>query len=273
MSHNQYLPGYKQISHHEWRTAENSAAFLLPTIKSQYAANPKLKLLDVGTGPGTIARDFAKLIPNGHVTATDLSEEVLAKAEKLGQEDKLSNISWQKADVWALPFEDETFDIVHTHQMLIHLIKPVEALKEMLRVTKKGGVVAAKDGDLEMWSFYPLTPGLKRFHQVLLETHERNGSSAVAGRQLVSWALQAGVKRDQIKAGFSCWSYSDEADRQMWGQSMADRIKHGQMRQKAVEFGIMKDEEAEGMYNAWIEWKNSDEGTMGMMNGEILAFK
>lgn len=267
-----YLPGYKQISHHEWRTAENSVAYLLPTLSSHYAANPSLCLLDVGTGPGTIAADFAQRIPNGHVTATDLSEEVLTKARNYCGV-RLPNITFQQANVFSLPFEDESFDFVHTHQMLCHLHEPVKALKEMLRVTKKGGVLAVKEADLRMWFFYPELPALGKFHDMLCKTHEGNGASTTAGRQLVSWAVKAGAKRSQIKPSFGTACYCDEADRLMWGKSMGERAVNGEMKKKALAAGIIKEGEAEEMGAAWDEWMNNEEATFGLVNGEILVFK
>ena len=48
-------------------------------------------------------------------------------------------------DVYALPFEDDSFDVTHAHQVLQHVADPVAALREMARVTRPGGIVAARD--------------------------------------------------------------------------------------------------------------------------------
>ena len=79
--HNQYLPGYKasQVIHHEWRTAENSAAYIIPKLVSLREQNPQLSFLDVGAGSGTISVGLAKYIPEGKVTATDLSDVILER--------------------------------------------------------------------------------------------------------------------------------------------------------------------------------------------------
>lgn len=135
-SHNTYLPGYaaSNVKHHEWRTAENSAMYLMTPLQSMAKGNPKLTLLDVGAGSGTISASLAKYMPHGHVTATDLSEKILERAADHAKEVGVSNISFQPASVYELPFPDNSFNVVHAHQMLCHLDSPVEALKEMIRV-------------------------------------------------------------------------------------------------------------------------------------------
>src|SRR3954451_6443557 len=50
---------------HRWRTAENSAAYLLPRLR------PGLDVLDVGCGPGTITLDLARIVGAGHAVGVD----------------------------------------------------------------------------------------------------------------------------------------------------------------------------------------------------------
>lgn len=219
---NTYLPGYKapQVKHHEWRTAENSAAYLLPTLRSMAQHSPRLNLLDVGTGSGTMATSLASYIPEGHVTATDLSDDILSRARDLAASHS-ANITFKQANAYELPFPDATFDLTHTHQMLAHLGAPVDAIREMLRVTKPGGVVAIRESDLKMWCHWPELAGLGRYLDVLLQTHEAAGGSTTAGRQLVSWAMAAGAPRENITASYGTWCFSTAADRNAFGRSPA----------------------------------------------------
>src|SRR6059058_4300608 len=72
-----YLHGHHEsvLRSHRWRTAENSAAYLLPRLRSGQ------RLLDVGCGPGTITVDLASRVAPGAVLGIDPSEEVVARAQ------------------------------------------------------------------------------------------------------------------------------------------------------------------------------------------------
>lgn len=215
--HNAYMPGYNQVKHHEWRTAENSAAYLLPTLREMVKVNPQLSLLDVGAGSGTISASMAQYMPHGHVTATDLSAEILESAAEHARGRGVTNISFQTASIYELPFPDDHFDVVHASMVLSHLDSPVEAYREMLRVTKPGGVMANRESDLRMACFYPDTAAMNLFQEVLIKTMEATSGTARAGTQLVHWAMQAGVGREQITPSFGTWMYASPEDRRMWG--------------------------------------------------------
>lgn len=219
---NKYGPGYasQHVKHHEWRTAENSAAHLIPRLQTMAMKNPQIKMLDVGAGSGTISASLAKYIPEGHVTATDISEEILTRAKQYAKSKGVHNLDVQQANVYQLPFPDSTFDITHAHQVLCHLDTPSDAIRELVRVTKPGGVVALRESDMHMWCFWPELPGLLKFHETQIKTLISNGGQDKGGRQLVSWVIKAGVARENITASFGTWCYSALEDRQAWGECL-----------------------------------------------------
>lgn len=216
-THNTYLPGYTEVEHHKLRTAENCSAYLLPTLRSAYAIKPNLRFLDVGAGSGTITTSLARYMPKGTVIAFDLSADILSQAAAHAKTEGVTNIEFQTGSVYALPFDDDSFDIVHTHQMLCHLDTPLAALTEMLRVCRPGGTVAIRECDMRMWSFWPQLPALEKFLDIQLVTHEAGGGTNVAGPQLISWALKCGVPRERVKASMGTWCYSEGWERRVWG--------------------------------------------------------
>ncbi|KAI9662378.1 MAG: hypothetical protein M1821_008545 [Bathelium mastoideum] len=256
---------------HEIRTAENSAAYLLPTLQSLKESNDRLKLLDVGSGSGTVSISFAKFIPNGHVTGIDLNEKVLQRAQANAEKAGIKNIKFQQGSTFKLPFPDETFDVAHCHQVLIHVPNPWEGLREMLRVTKKGGIVAAREGDYETEAVWPELPGLQKFHKLMAGVM----ATPTAGRQLVSWALEAGAERSQVALSFSIQSYSTLRERSICSQTLCDQLRGGGLREKALKLGLATEdgEDFEEMAKAWEEWAGSDNASLAMMHGEILIQK
>src|ERR1700722_8777283 len=134
-----YTHGHHEsvLRSHTSRTAENSAGYLLPRL------HPGLSLLDVGCGPGTITLDLGRIVAPGRVIGLDASDEVVTQARALGAESDAPNARFEVGDLFALKYDDATFDVVHAHQVLQHLVDPVAALAELRRVLRPGGVLAA----------------------------------------------------------------------------------------------------------------------------------
>jgi ubiquinone/menaquinone biosynthesis C-methylase UbiE len=120
-----------------------------------------MHILDVGCGPGTITADLAKVVPEGHVIGIERSaEDVLQNARDEAAAQGITNVTYSIGDVLSLSFPDNSFDIVHAHQVLQHVSDPVLALKEMVRVAKPGGIVAARDTDFSAMTWYPESEGI-----------------------------------------------------------------------------------------------------------------
>src|SRR5690349_2496687 len=134
-----YTHGHHEsvLRSHRWRTVDNSAAYAVAYL------TPGARVLDVGCGPGTITVDIAQRVAPGRVIGMDASPAVIEQARADATD--VDNLEFVTGDVYALDTPDDTFDVVHAHQVLQHLPDPVGALREMRRVCKPGGVVAARD--------------------------------------------------------------------------------------------------------------------------------
>src|SRR5262249_12708799 len=104
-----------------------------------------MSLLDVGCGPGTITLDLARRLAPGGLGRPHREPAPLLEAKALAAD--APNVAFVVGDVYALDFDDGCFDLVHAHQVLQHLTDPVAALREMGRVCRPGGLVAARDAD------------------------------------------------------------------------------------------------------------------------------
>jgi SAM-dependent methyltransferase len=220
---------------------------------------------------------------------------VLARAAEHAAAQGVTNISFREASVYALPFGDGEFDVVHAHQVLCHLDRPVEAVREMLRVCRPGGgVVALREADMRMWCFWPEGKGggLERFRGLMADVLVAIGGQVMGGWRLVEWVMVAGVGREGIEAGFGTWCYSEPGDRRVWGEfvlswrcwdadarltaageAMIERLRTGQMRTKGLEMGLVTEEGIEEMIKAWEEWIETADATLGIMNGEVIVTK
>ena len=100
-------------------------------------------VLDVACGPGLLACAFARVARL--VTGIDMTPAMLEQARKEQQQRRLTNVSWQQGDVYALPYPDAHFSIVSSRYAFHHLLEPLAALREMKRVCKPGGRVVVAD--------------------------------------------------------------------------------------------------------------------------------
>lgn len=220
---------------HATRTAESECQYMLPLLHETVTSNPTLKLLDVGCGPGSITISLARYFPDGHATGVDLSDEVLEKARTAAKDLGVANVTFQSADVYALPFADESFDVVHTSQAVAHFHQHVDAIKELKRVVKKGGLLCMREVDLYNIRFYPDWPVLSESLQGMIKLHERKGAYADAGRRLKAWTVEAGVPRENITYTAGTSTYSTPKQKQGFNGM---RIYSGAVADGAVEHGF-----------------------------------
>lgn len=247
---------------HRWRTATNSAAFLLPHLR------PGLDLLDVGCGPGTITADLAALVAPGRTLGIDASAAVIDEARATAVE-RGSPATFAVGDAYALDLPDASLDIVHAHQVLQHLQDPVAALREWARVVRPGGLLAARDADYAGMHWYPTDPRLDRWMALYQAAARANGGEPDAGRRLLAWAHAAGLS--DVTATASIWCYADTDDRAWWGGLWAERITSSALARQLVETGLSNVDELAGIADAFRAWAAHPDAWFVIPHGEILC--
>lgn len=261
-----YTHGHHEsvLRSHRWRTAANSAAYLVGELR------PGLDVLDVGCGPGTITADLAALVtPGGRVTAVDSAGDVLEQARTTAGERGLDNVHFAVADVHALDFPDDSFDVVHAHQVLQHVGDPVRALREMRRVCRPGGVVAARDSDYAAFAWFPELPVLDEWQRLYQRVARANGGEPNAGRRLLSWARQAGFT--DITATAGTWCYATPEERAWWSGLWADRTTASVYARLAVDGGHATEGQLAAIADGWREWGRQEDGWFLVPHGEVLC--
>jgi len=80
---------------------------------------PDDRVLDVGCGPGFVARRAAELVgETGRVVGLDLNESMLIKARETPRFESAVTVEWRQGDAQSMPFDDSYFDVVLVLQAL-----------------------------------------------------------------------------------------------------------------------------------------------------------
>ncbi|KAJ9664681.1 hypothetical protein H2198_000027 [Neophaeococcomyces mojaviensis] len=257
------------ISTHARRTAADSAAFLLPHLA------PHNRILDLGCGPGTITADLATYVPDGSIIGIDAVESILAQARSLASSRNLSNITFQTGDANNLPFKDGEFDVVYCHQLLQHVKDPVGVLREMRRVCKSGGIVAAREADYSSFAWFPEPTGgeFRDWINMYQRVARANGGEPNAGRHMPLWTRLAGWSSEQVTMSWSSWCFTKEKARS-WADSWVGRAVHSDMAKSWVSMGFGREEELVKISEAWRKWGDGGYGEdliMVVGNGEVIC--
>ncbi len=260
-----YTHGHHQsvLRSHTWRTAKNSAAYLLPHLRAE------MQMLDVGCGPATITIDLARILSDGSVVGLEPVAEPLEIARKNADDAGIRNVEFVIGDVYELSYADDTFDVVHAHQVLQHLTDPVAAIKEMARVCKPNGYVAFRDADYAAMSWYPQVARLDEWQTLYQAVARSNHAEPNAGRYLKKWAREAGLRDMAVTA--SVWSYATEEEIAWWSSLWAERTISSNFGVQAVADGHVTADQAAAISEGFREWAADPAAVFFVPNTEVLA--
>ncbi|KAI1357425.1 S-adenosyl-L-methionine-dependent methyltransferase [Xylaria arbuscula] len=264
---------------HQKRTADSDAAFLLPHIKKTD------RILDVGCGPGTITTGFAKYATEGAVIGLDISATVIQKAKELAGEANVpeegpGSVRFEQGNVLErLPYDDGTFDIVYSSQVLAHMPPPDlphRALVEMRRVLKPGGILASRDGVTSL--FFPKRLQLDRLwtgnlckvlRQDAPEGTEDTWDSLPALYRRAGFDANGG--KVQVGAGTKVIS-GLEARRWIAWRAAGQLKPEDPFYQNWLKAGV-PEEEIQELLHAMNEWAETEDAWFAALQCEMLGWK
>jgi SAM-dependent methyltransferase len=158
-----------------------------------------VQLLDVGSGPGSITLDLAAVVAPGEVVGIDIEPLQVDRARALAAERGVTNVRFEPGDAYALPFPDDSFDVVFSNAALMWLRDPLAALREFRRVLRTGGVVGISDIVHSLTVFEPTTPLLAESQMIMNRVRElqRGRPAGLLDFQQRQLLLEAGFSRPE----------------------------------------------------------------------------
>jgi len=184
-----YVHGYHS---RENERLQDQAGTLVELLHSDTAYRRGSTVLEAGCGVGAQTVTLAQRSPDARFTSIDISADSLAEAKRKAGLAGLGNVAFRQADIFALPFEAESFDHVFVCFVLEHLARPVEALAILKRLLRPGGTITVIEGDHGSTYFHPDSSAAHAAIQCLVRLQRAAGGNALIGRQVYPLLIEAG---------------------------------------------------------------------------------
>jgi SAM-dependent methyltransferase len=230
------------------RSADDYADFLTPHL------TPDCHLLDVGCGDGALSLGLAAWA--GRVTAVDVDIDELdtarAHADRLG----ITNTEFREESAYALGIPDDHVDAVFAHSVLEALERPADALHEMVRVLKHGGLLAV--ASVEYGGYFVAGPKadlLRRFYEIREKLWLLDGADPYLGRRLRGLLVAAGL--DEVVASMKYFSFGTPETVRDYALDRADECSDEWFAPNALEQGLATADDLRAMAAAWTHWSQA----------------
>ena len=250
------------------RDAATVADFLTPRL------SPGISVLDCGCGPGPITLGLARAVAPGAAVGIDIEPTMIDRANALAAGSGLDNLSFQVADIYDLPFDDDSFDLVFSSAVTEHLSDPVRALRELRRVTRTGGITAVIRTDWTFPFIVPDCPEFHRFFQLFEAGFNRIGGSLNRGRYLAA---------DMAAAGFDVVEFETRLSNRRGAVARANTaagvegyitwMENIPLFQESIQLGLTTDEELTAIKTAMRAWAQDPDAFTAIAHAYAIGAK
>jgi SAM-dependent methyltransferase len=262
-----YSIGYQPaaVNYMVRRTVERNAQFALPHLASGCS------LLDCGCGPGSITLGLAKRAAPGAVIGVDLEVSQVEIARASAEAEGLANVSFEVADIYALPFEDERFDMVFCHTVLCHLTKPERAISEMRRVLKPGGCIAVRDIIATGCLYWPKSQKILRGEALIQRVISHAGGDPDRGIALGRLLLEAGFSDVFLSASYDTARTLEE--KRTCFRAEGALVENSAMSDIWLAQGWTRREELSEIAEEWRKFGDMPDTLFALPFGEAIGWK
>ena len=169
-------------------------AEFLPALKTG------MRVLEVGCGTGSIARQVAARVAPGEVIGVDGQQVQLDTATRLSAEHGIGNLKFRRGDAAELDLPDCGFDGAYCRFLLEHVMNPFDVVREMARVVRPGGWVCACEWENGCDVVYPASPAVEKVWQALYDLQRAMGGDAFVARKLYQILTEAELSSVKVDA-------------------------------------------------------------------------
>lgn len=166
--------------------AESSCCLSCGSAAQRCDPRPGQVCVDLGCGRGTDVLRLAEQVgPTGHAYGVDVTDAMLERARKTAQKLGVTNVSFLRADLEAIPLEDASADWVTSNCVLNHVTDKARAWREIARMLRPGGRFVISD----IYAVQPIAPELRADPEAVAECW----AGAVTRDEYLEHVRQAGL--------------------------------------------------------------------------------
>jgi ubiquinone/menaquinone biosynthesis C-methylase UbiE len=247
------------------RNVGDYAEFLLPHLASNF------RLLDVGCGGGSLSLGLTEFVDQ--VVGVDLDEGEFQEAQQYALQQGIENIIFQAGSVYALDFADDQFETCFCHSMLEAIDRPLDALLEIKRTLKPGGVLGVASVEYDgLILAGPNEALLRRFYAIRERLWQLDISAdPYLGRALRGLLLRAGFEGVVASSKYFC--YGTEAAVKSFGRGRAEDCRDEWYANAAQKYGLATSSDLDDMEQAWLEWSEADDAYVAFAWCRAIGWK
>ena len=246
-------------------TAETHAGHLLPYLR------PGQRILDIGCGPGTISVGLAKAVHPGEMHGVDMEESQIDLARQVAQAQRQDNAVFHVGDVNSLEFEEGFFDVVHCHNLLMHVPDTHAVLTEVKRVLKPGGLFASREMICESSFTHPDFGVIGMSWGMFQDLLQADDGHPQMGKELKGHFLAAGFENVRTANSFDI--YSAPADVAFIYGFAKKWFLSPEITEAAIKYGATTKELCLKMGDAYDRWLSHPGAMCALAFGEATANK
>jgi ubiquinone/menaquinone biosynthesis C-methylase UbiE len=190
----------------------DTEAFLL-----RAGLRPGMRVADVGCGIGTISCWMGEQVGQaGSVVGVDVSAGQVEEARRNALAAGLGNVTFVEASALNTGLPRESFDLVFSRFLLMHLADADSALREMAALARRGGVLACEDGDFTAPFCEPPSAAYERCFELYRAVVASRGADPLIGRKLYWMFLEAGFEEPDVELAQPAFVRSDQRRLPEW---------------------------------------------------------
>lgn len=183
---------------------------------------PGVRFVEFGCGLGYVSRWAAA--EGAHVTGVDINDEQIAACQKLATDEGLVNVEFRTANIYEPDFASGSVDVAYCRWLMVHLSRPIDAMRAILEILKPGGVMVCEEADVGQIYAEPRAAAYEEVRELALKAGQARGVDYDGGRRAHTWAREAGFELVHVAAyhphyldgphkGFWNWTFRNASER------------------------------------------------------------